>query len=322
MDFNEKKIIYANQSRAYFWSNTKNGENFNFYDYSFPGVEQHLVVEGPVEKSFSKLINSNVKGMSIVTTGDVGLNDVFELIPHVEVLFLQCNSISQAEFLSRFERLDFFSLSSIQNQVVRFFLPKQMKGFVSTWKDKFEFAEFSSSLQYLSLEKAKKLDFALVFGQSKKLVKLELMECKLGDRFLDAIVTLGNLQYLSLVNCLRFEQAEIEGVNTSVRYIHLKKTKVSDLMWVERFPNLDILILEDCGEIDTIRPLEQARILRGLWLSGDSRIIDGNLNWLDSLPNLENLFIRDYPNYTHRSISPWNWKNFGSGQRSDLYYRK
>lgn len=321
MDLMNTQINHINGSRAYFWKNNKIAENLNFYDYQPKDVEFHLIIEGSIETVFKKLIKPEVKGLSVITSGNVDLTEVLELIPHVEVLYLQCVSISQVDVLNKFEKLNTFSLTSSKNQTVNFGLPNHLKSFSCTWKDKFQIIDFSDSLEYLLIEKAKKIDFKRLIKESKSLIKLELIGCNLGG-CIDEIIDLRFLRYLSLVNCYELGITYPKNLNTSLKYLNLSKVKIMDLEWINKFSLLDILILEDCGNINTMKILGQISTLRGLWLAGNTKSIDGDLTWLNNLRRLENLFIRDYPHYSHKSVSQWSWKKFGINPDSKLYTQK
>jgi Leucine-rich repeat (LRR) protein len=321
MDLIKSEINCKNGARAYFWKSDKVAENSNFYDYQLPKAEYHLVIENSIEKDFKQLINSNVRGLSVGSSGNVNLNDVLELIPHIEILYIQCESISQVEALFQFEKLISFSLTSNKNQEVVFQLPLQLKVFSCTWKDKFQFADFPNSLEYLFIEKAKRLDVKSLINVSANLLRLEFIDSVLHNS-MNEIINLKSLRYLSLHNCSELNTMSIEGINTSLQYMYLSKVKLSDIEWICKFVGLEVLILENCGNIDSLNALGGIKTLRGLWLSGNTKSNDGNLNWLNKLNKLENLFIRDYSHYNYKSIFQWSWKKFGSNQMSKLFEHK
>lgn len=316
MDLIENEIKNINGSRAYFWKSNKVAENFNFYDYQPKNAENHLIIEGSIERAFKQLINPEVKGLSVITSGNIDLSEVKELMPHAEVLYLQCESISQVEVLNTFVKLNTFSLTSSKNQTTSFHLPNQLKSFSCTWKDKFQFIDFSNSLEFLFIEKAKEIDFKHLIKVSKNLIKLELVDCNLSG-CINEIIDLKFLRYLSIVKCS--ELGSPTHANTSLKFLNLSKIKIIDIEWINKFSSLEILILEDCGDIISLRILGNVRTLRGVWLAGNTKSIDGDLTWLNDLSQLENLFIRDYPHYSHKSVSYWSWGKFGKRSDSMLF---
>jgi hypothetical protein len=321
MDLIENEINNINGSRAYFWKSNKIEENLNFHDYQPKNVEFHLIIEGSIEGAFKQLIKPEVKGLSVITSGNIDLSEVKELIPHLEVLYLQCESISQVDVLNKFVKLNTFSLTSSKNQAVNFHLPNQLKSFSCTWKEKFQFIDFSNSLEYLFIEKAKKIDFKNLIKESKSLIKLELIDCNLSS-CIDEIFDLKFLRYLSLVKSSELGSTNQANLNTSLKYLNLSKVKLIDIEWISKFSSLDILILEDCGDIKTLNILGHVCSLRGVWLAGNTKSIDGDLTWLNNLSQLENLFIREYPHYSHKSVSHWSWGKFGKGYDSNLFTNK
>jgi len=321
MDLIEKEIKGKNGSRAYFWKTDKVAENWNFYDYKRVVLEPHLVIENSIENSFQELITPEVRSLSFGTNGNIDLKEVFELIPHLEIVYLRCESISNVDFLKKFNKLNTFSLTSYKNQSVNFQLPKQLKVFSCTWRSKFQLTESSDSLEELYLEKARNVDLNSIFKQSFKLVKIVLTDCNLCNS-LDEMIGLKYLRYLMLTNCTELGISSHQTTNKSLKYLCFTKVYMESAEWIPDFLEIDILILESCGNIETMALLERMPNIRGLMLSGNTKLINGDLSWLNKLTQLKNLFIRDYPHYNYKSINPWNWRNFDNDNIINPYKYK
>ena len=313
--------ITSNGSVAYMHERMGKPENFNFHDYVPKDVDQHLVIEGSWQKEFEVFSSSDiVRGISIVVDrGEIDLS-FLHLFPKIEVLLIRGGSLSSFEKIESLPELEYLSLSTDKNQTIKLLFPKKLKSFACTWKDKFHLDRLPDSLEYLMLEKAKTFDFKGHLPFLQKLTKLELISCEVNCG--DEILELSNLRYLAMTNCkgLRFSGTNIS--NDNVKYISCGKTSLKNLDWVTGLKALDVLVLEDCDEIEEMTPLAGKKTLRGLWISGNTKFKNGELDTLETIPNLINFFLRDFRHYTHRSLIPWNWKRFSSGNSNEPVFKR
>jgi hypothetical protein len=60
---------------------------------------------------------------------------------------------------------------------------------------------------------------------------------------------------------------------------------------------LEELNLENCAEIDSLAPLAKCASLETLRLIGDTKMADGNIEPLLSMPALRNVSLRDWNHY-------------------------
>lgn len=70
-----------------------------------------------------------------------------------------------------------------------------------------------------------------------------------------------------------------------------KAPQLCSLSGMAQLAGLEWLLLEDCGTIDSLNPLTHLTSLRKINLVGDTRIADGKVSALLSLPNLEQVSI-------------------------------
>ena len=73
--------------------------------------------------------------------------------------------------------------------------------------------------------------------------------------------------------------------------------------------NLEILNISNVGKVQSLAPLIHLKKLKALACFGDTNIVDGDLSYLEKLPQLALLGCPDRRHYTHKVIREWNWKN-------------
>jgi hypothetical protein len=117
IDQNMDCKIRINQSYGYFWNGNKTGENFNFYDYKTQEAKNLFVIEGYPECSFKNYIDSNTDGLSVGHIGVVDIQSIFTLCPDLRVLYLECESIRNADCFKHFEKLEYISCVSKKNAI-------------------------------------------------------------------------------------------------------------------------------------------------------------------------------------------------------------
>jgi Leucine-rich repeat (LRR) protein len=76
---------------------------------------------------------------------------------------------------------------------------------------------------------------------------------------------------------------------------------------LSRLARLKRLAMVDCGKIPSLRPLMNCRALEELFFSGDTYLIDGDLEFLRNLP-LKNVAFQNRKHYTLRNeeLSGWH----------------
>ena len=319
MDFKTFKIKH---STGYYWMNSKIADNQNFYDYFPLEAKKLFVIEGFPELEFKNIIDSETDGLSIGYKGSIDIKDIFTLAPFVEVLFIQCESIVNAHLMTNFKKLLFLSFTTTKSSESSFVLPEQLNTFICNWNNKYKIDYLTpNSLEYISIENTTKFDFLKLLIASPKLIKIDFKKCLLNECF-NEIIALKSLRYLSLHKCKILDVNFYDTINTSLKYLYLSKIEFNTILFILKFKKIEILIIEDCNEIVSLESLVELKKLKGLWLAGNTKIIDGDFFWLDKLVNLENLFIRDFKHYTHRSTLMWNWNLFGTNNKFKLYEKK
>ncbi len=309
-------------SKAYFFEQKKMGENYNFHDYQIRNYNKHLVVEGNWDSRFLQMLAGvDIEALSIVgIENDIDASFIKDFFPNIKQLFIKCNSILNPGHIFLLKHLEDFSFTCYKNIPVEFKLPASIKSFVIDWKTKYQIGSLPPSLEYLSMESAKGLEWKHLFSKLENLIKADIINCDIDCG--NVLISLPKLRYLSLTNCRSVRFHNFNNQNTSLKFLYLTKVPVENIDWIKSLNVLDILILEGCGNIKDILPLKDNIVLRGLYLAGNTKIINGDLRALDTLTNLHNCFITSHAHYTHKSKFPWNWNNFNEDYRKMVERKK
>jgi hypothetical protein len=315
-----EEITESNGSKAWFHEARAVTGNHNFHDYASKEVASHLVIEGEWQNEFLPLLSRKPTGLSLMGRGAVDFSWVPKHLPDLEVLLTTGSTLRSVNALSELRTLEELSLGEFDNGSHVFDLPASLKSFSCTWRKRYRLGKAPPGLENLSLDKAKDIDLADMFGELENLVKADLVDCRFVDGC-DEILRSPRLRYLSLDACGDTGFKEDGPTHTSLKYANLTRVRFDDLSWLRRTPSVDILILASCGDIQSLAPLRHVPALRGLWISGNTRIVDGDLSILESLP-LENLVLIPRKHYSHTSLAKWSWSRFGTKPAERLFARK
>jgi hypothetical protein len=87
---------------------------------------------------------------------------------------------------------------------------------------------------------------------------------------------------------------------SQLREVAFRATKVRDLGFVRALPRLKELELDNAGDVVTLGPLAGHPALESLAISGSTKIVDGDMNPILSIPRLRSFGIeRGAAHYTH-----------------------
>ena len=131
-------------------------------------------------------------------------------------------------------------------------------------------------------------------------------------RSLSRLRPLGGLEMLDLEICRNLES--LDGIETfaGLKCLVLNEAhQISSLERLTALKHLEALIIRDCGEIDTLAPLAELGNLKAVSFSGaKTKIADGNLVPLTTLPKLSMLMFAPRRHYSHKLVKKWDWNNF------------
>ena len=306
-------LMTVDNNKAFFKSSHPR-ENFNFHDYFPKDYDKHLIVEGNWDHRFLPLVTPDIEGLSLDGVDEnIDVTFVADHFPHLKRLLIRCKSVLNVKKVFSLKQLEYFSFGCVKNENIRFELQESVQIFNVDWKSKYLIDKLPTSLEYLSINKGNGLNWASLLSGLRNLQKIDSVDCDVNCG--DVLLSLPKLRYLALTNCKSIRFSGATPINSSLKFIDLRQTPVRNLDWVKNLKEPDILVLQGCGDIEDIFPLKNKETLRGLSISGNTKIINGDLSALETLDNLRNCFIRPYKHYSHKSIYPWNWNNFDKEAR-------
>lgn len=126
--------------------------------------------------------------------------------------------------------------------------------------------------------------------------RLQLKSKKLAS--LDGVENMRNIRIIDLSDCGSLNDISLLSGCGSLEILEIHKCK-----HIESFPEmiqgsrLKRLILEDCGDIESVVFLQNCTELESVFLIGNTKVKDGNLSILKRLPRLEDFRATYYKHY-------------------------
>lgn len=139
-----------------------------------------------------------------------------------------------------------------------------------------------------------------LFANLKSLKVLFLSAVQLGD--LTPLQELSKLEALTVAAAKGLQSlGGIEAMHR-LRSLTIESSRgLGSLQPIGDLVDIKRLWLHNCGPINTLKPLEKLIQLREVTLSGNTKVIDGDLSVLRELPQLKTVCVVDQPHYRPRA---------------------
>ncbi len=165
--------------------------------------------------------------------------------------------------------------------------------------------------RYKDLFNCEKLEILEIYGSTtinselfcnlKNLRELELDAVKIDA--IDFLQYMPNLHKLMLINLRKVTDFTIIGNLTALTWLAIDGcTKLNSIEFVSHLKNLENLNLSSNKEIDSLAPIKDLTRLKDIWLVNSTVIKDGNLHYLQGLPELWRLKLNNKRFYTHKVV--------------------
>jgi len=155
-----------------------------------------------------------------------------------------------------------------------------------------------SKLESVNIDKYPYEDLDFLSGL-KNLKKLALTSKKLTS--LSSISNLKNLEKVDLFKCSYLQ--EVNGLAALLNLTILEINNCKSISKIETLPiSLSRLIIEDCGELENCRFIEDLEMLEDFCFIGNSLFANGDLSPIVNLGQLKKIAIADKKHYSHTSI--------------------
>ena len=273
-----------------------------FIDEDQNGFGRCLVLKAPWSDSFIDIIKKNK--ISVVrlseTAGWEQKNISFlEKLKYaglrgIEIYAWDVKDITPLCYLPD---LEFIGLQSKFTKAPDFSLFKNLTNLFIYWRPKALTVFDCSSLKRLNIvnypaEDLKELKKVI------KLMRLQITSRKLVS--LGGIEKLQSLKILDIAECPRLERLSGIAECKELQDLELSNCKKLDnLTELGAFTNLREVFLTDCGKIRSLRPLANSKHLESLFFTGDTNIIDGDLEFIAGFSKLQRLWFADRKHYSH-----------------------
>lgn len=175
------------------------------------------------------------------------------------------------------------------------------------WSPKVKSILKCRSLKELWISRYSNGDLSALF----KLEELESLHLVQGSvRSLTGIEHLKNLRTIYLERLTKLE--DLEGLEhcSSVSYLLIDVCKkIGSLETLGGLKSLEHLFVSNCGEIESLHPLLSLRNLKSLDFAESTKILDGDLGALLSMPKLAHLNFANRKHYSH-TRREWHMAKF------------
>ncbi len=199
-------------------------------------------------------------------------------------------------FLSSFQNLEFLSIQTDGKSPIDLTGLSKLVDLSLKWRPQILGLETLLQLQYLGFVEYQDRDLSLL----KKLTSLRRLTVKTAKlQSLAGIECIGGMEHLDLGNCKNLQSIHhINGLQ-KLKRIHLDScTKIMDYHLLTDLPSLDCLILMDCKEIPSLEFISKFRQLKYIALTGNTRVVDGDLSPLD---NIAEVYFSPQKHYNRRN---------------------
>lgn len=226
----------------------------------------------------------------------------------VEELSIISSSANGLEALEEMDCLKELSITATTKDKVDFAMLQNLeKCYLYWWTGAASITE-CYQLTNLYLDKPSLKDFSKLSALTR-LSSLTLANCQVND--LHWLKSLSELTELEFLNCRKLNDfLSIQNCPKLTKLTIRGSRLLSNLDFVVGLRNLEVLVVSDNGDIDSLAPLAELKGLKALSFAGSTVVKDGNLSVLEVLPKLSMLMFQGKKFYTHKLIKKWDWSNF------------
>jgi hypothetical protein len=275
------------------------------------GGRRGLMLRGPWDSSCADLIKrEKLTAVYLnVAKGWTGEDCSFlRSVPDIEEVGIIASQVAGLEALESLNKLKELEITCSTTSVVDFTkLPSLERVYVYWWPGALSLFQ-CTSLRRVHLDKVKQ--FPDGFAQHWLALK-ELTLSNMSLSNLNELKPLTTLEKLELHNLRGLEDFSVLASMKSLRWLSIRGCKgLTALDSVQGLDQLEVLLLDDGGMIETLRPLKSLAALKALSFTGTTSVADGDLSVLVTLPRLAMLGFAPKRHYTHRLVKKWAWSNF------------
>jgi hypothetical protein len=176
-----------------------------------------------------------------------------------------------------------------------------------TWKSAFEGVLGCKRMKHLNVSSWPEVDLVKL-GQMTDLRALFFQSRKLES--LRGLSAFNLLEKLDIYGCPKLRTLEGVEVCQRLTSISVAACKVGDVSVLASLPGLRTVELDGCGDLKSLAPLSVLRDLERLSFDGSTRVLDGDLSFVEGLPKLRSLVFaprRSYNRTRPQLVRPNFW---------------
>jgi len=268
-----------------------------------------LVVVDGWSAALRELVNSGqVDGIELNSTkgawgGDLGFLCEVPELKHLMLISFTTEDVRPLERLTELETLDLNTYATGPLDFSRF--PKLKQLFVE-WRKQYRNLSSCANLADLYLNRYTETKLLVVAAMPK------MHTLRVGDSrpltSLEGIGDLAKLRMLGLYGLPKLTSLEpIQNFAATLEELELYQCRyLKSIEPLAAVQSLKRLLLIDCGNIPSLRSVEHCRKLEELLFYGDTNIVDGNLEFLRTMP-LKNVAFQNWRHYSVRNEELPGW---------------
>lgn len=284
----------------------------NPYGRRDDGGRKGLMLQGPWDPSYAAVVKrEGIKALYLNSSkGWVDHDCSFlDQVPEIEELSIIAAKVVGLESLHSLKQLRELEVTCSSTSVVDFTqTPMLERVYVYWWAGAASLFN-CESLRRVHLDKIARLPE----GWHRNWLKLqEFTLANSSQPRLDDLEQRSSLSKLELLNLSRLEDFSVIGRVPSLRWLAICGCKsLKRIDFLRALVALEVLRLEDDGELESLEVLSSLRNLQAVSLVGTTTVNDGDLSPLEALPRLSMLAFAPRRHYTHKLLKRWSWADFG-----------
>lgn len=288
----------------------------NPYSRRDDGGRTGLILEGAWDPAYAAVMKrEGIKALYLNSSKGWVDHDCSFLkqLPDLEELSIIAPKVVGLESLQALKQLRELEVTCSSTSVVDFTQVPLLERVYAYWWAGASSLFGCESLRRVHLDKIPRLPQ----GWHRSWVKLqEFTLANSSEPNLDGLALLSSLSKLELLNLSRLEDFAVVARVPSLRWLAICGCKsLMRVDFVRSLVQLEVLRLEDDGDLDSLDVLGSLKNLQAVSLVGTTTVKDGNLSALASLPRLSMLAFAPRRHYSHKLLKKWSWTDFGKPDR-------
>lgn len=259
-----------------------------FIDESEDGIGRVFVPRGPWRPDYKEVVeNQHIEGVRLSASmgwrgADVGF---LRELPDLRSVEIYSPEVRDARVLGALHRLQLIGLDCDLGLSIDLGGLEELEVVKARWTQAIRDVLHKPSLKHLNLSKWPYEDLEPL-ATLRGIVRLQLTSRKLAS--VRGIGALKALEWLDLDSCPRL--SSVVGLRDCQRVSHIELTScraIDELSEIGELSSLTELHLDNNGAINSLKPLVRCRRLEKLSFLGSTRVLDGEISVLESLPSIK-----------------------------------